>query len=291
MTRRKLDHRVISTRGLYVRVLEASAAVPKAPGETAVRISLTALDLVGRPNNSSSSRKTQMSRITICTAVGDNRPFLTKLWRSPTEKPKPEVYTDEKGKERTRFPTWCTFEVVELSGIGGLCNVLSNIADDPYKCVVPGAPVRGLDLTQPHKRRSKYNAKTGEPATLEEVPNDWLSIDIDKALKSIGYSADASFQELLPPELRNTSFVLQYSSSMAHPTTVIAEMDLTSGRPAYFIKAHLWFMLKQPMLPSQAKAWLEDWCAKSGLPFDGSVYQPQSVIFTANPILALSSGS
>jgi len=76
---------------------------------------------------------------------------------------------------------------------------------------------------------------------------------------------------------------------MAHPTTVLAEKDPTSGLPAYLIKAHLWLMLRQPMLPSQAKAWLEDWCAKSGLPFDGSVYQPQSIIFTANPILALSS--
>jgi hypothetical protein len=231
----------------------------------------------------------QMSRITICTAFGSNRPLLTKVWRSPAEKPKPEVYTDKKGKERVRFPTWCTFEVVEHSGIGGLYSVLSSIADDPYKCVVPGAPVRGLDLTQPHKRRSKYDAKTGEPATLEEVPNDWLCIDIDKALKSVGYRPDASFQELLPPELRNTSFVLQYSSSMAHPTTMLAEIDPTSGRPAYLIKAHLWFMLQQPMLPSQAKAWLKDWCAKSRLPFDGSVYQPQSILFTAHPVLAIAS--
>ena len=31
----------------------------------------------------------QMSRITICTAFGSNRPLLTKIWRSPAEKPKP----------------------------------------------------------------------------------------------------------------------------------------------------------------------------------------------------------
>lgn len=232
-----------------------------------------------------------MSHITVATACEQGAPLLTKLWRSPTEKPAPETYTDDKGRERVRFPSWCTFEVVEFSGISGLYSVLTGIADDPYKCIVPGAPVPGLDLTQAHRRRSKDKPATCERATLVEMPNDWLCIDIDRSLKSIGYSPEASFQELLPLELRNTAFVLQYSSSMAHRTTVLSETDPETGRPAFLIKAHLWFMLQQPMLPSQAKVWLEPWFKSNGLPFDASVYQPQSVIFTANPVFMLSTGN
>jgi hypothetical protein len=158
------------------------------------------------------------------------------------------------------------------------------------KAVVPGAPAPGLDLTKAHKRRSKNDPQTGETATLVEVPNDWLCIDIDQALKSIGYEPEASFAEMLPAELRDTSFVLQYSSSMQHAATALTEIDPGTNRQAHAIKAHLWFMLQQPMTPTQAKAWLEPWFAETGLPFDASVYRPQSVIFTANPVLLANHG-
>lgn len=83
----------------------------------------------------------------------------------------------------------------------------------------------------------------GESRAQQTEPNDetrWICLDID-GLPSVKNAEQ--FVPLLPPEFQNVSYVSQVSSSMG--------VDPDKG-----YSAHLFFLLREPVLPAMLKLWL-----------------------------------
>ena len=200
----------------------------------------------------SQSRKSKkMSALTIITSEG---PPLTKTWRSPVEKPKP-------GKLPYRY----RFEEREFDGAAGLGALFREIESDPLKAVIRGRLKQGFDPKGWHRRLSVACPKTGDPATVEDVPRNWVMLDIDDPPLS---NVD-ELQDRLPRELRRVNYVGQLSSTTGHP--------VLGGK----LKMHAWFMLDRALSSAECRAWLG---AHGGI--DASMLTPVGIHFTAAPVMA-----
>lgn len=163
-----------------------------------------------------------MSALTIITSKG---PLLTKVWHSPTEKPRPVQY----GK-------FFRYEEREFDGLAGLDAILRELDGEPTKAVIRGRLKPGLDPNEWHLRRM-----LGEEATVDDVPRDWVMVDIDEPpLAKVD-----ELQDRLPSELKGVNFAGQLSSSTGHP--------YLGGK----LKLHAWFILDRLLSSAQAKAWLD----------------------------------
>lgn len=121
-------------------------------------------------------------------------------------------------------------------------------------------------------------------ATNSNETTDWLVFDIDHLP---GIEAAEDFVQLLPPEFRNTSYVLQYSASYGFNDS--AEL-----------RAHIFFMLSAGVMAPAAKMWMKHLnltqaafsqhlrLAEGGCtlkwPVDISVNQNDKLIYIAPPI-------
>lgn len=190
-----------------------------------------------------------MSALTIITSEG---PPLTKIWLSPTNKP-----------AAAKFPYRCRVEERDFDRLKGLEVILREIEADPLKAVIRGRLKDGLDPNGWHRRLSVPCPKTGDPATIEDVPRNWVMADIDNPPLS---SVD-ELQARLPHQLRGVNYVGQFSSTTGHP--------VLSGK----LKMHAWFMLDRALSSAECRAWLG---AYGGI--DGSMLTPVGIHFTASPI-------
>jgi hypothetical protein len=209
-----------------------------------------------RSNKVQSREGRTMSALTIARAhpdsISEGR-LLTKIWRSPTEKP-----------VTAPFPFRYRFERVEFDGLAGLLAILREIEADISACIIRGELKAGLDPTGWYPRRYK-----GPDAPLTDVPHDWLMVDLDRGVRTTD-----DMQQSLMPELRTRAAVLRHSGSSGHPTL--------NGT----YRVHLWFLLDRPLLSVEAKAWVESWNRQNGKQMlDPSIYTPGSVHFTARPVL------
>lgn len=191
-----------------------------------------------------------MSALTIVTSEGA---ALTKTWWSPTEKPAP-------GKLPYRY----RFAEREFDGPAGLESVLREIEGDPRKAIIRGRLKPGLDPNGWHRRLSVPCPRTGDPATVEDVPRNWVMVDIDDPPLS---NVD-ELQARLPPQLRGVNYVGQLSSTTGHPILV--------GK----IKMHAWFLFDRALSSTECRAWLG---AHPGI--DASMLTPVGIHFTAAPVM------
>jgi hypothetical protein len=191
-----------------------------------------------------------MSVLTVITSEG---PPLTKTWRSSTEKPAP-----------VKLPYRYRFEERECDGLPGLAAVFREIESDPLKAIIRGRLKQGLDPNGWHRRLSAPCAKTGDPATVEEVPRNWVMLDIDDP----PLSNPNELQVRLPPELRGVNYVGQLSSTTGHP--------ILGGK----LKMHAWFLLDRALSSAECRAWLG---AYGGI--DGSMLTPVGIHFIAAPVM------
>jgi hypothetical protein len=202
-------------------------------------------------NQSKGSRTVDAaSALTIITS--DGAP-LTKTWLSPAEKPAP-----------VKFPYRYRFEEREPVGLGGFTALLREIEGDPYKAIIRGRLKPGLDPNEWHRRLSVPCPKTGDPATVEDVPRNWVMVDIDTPPLS---SVD-ELQTRLPRELRGVNYVGQLSSTTGHP--------ILGGK----LKMHAWFLLDRALSSAECRTWLG---ACSGI--DASMLTPVGIHFTAAPVM------
>jgi hypothetical protein len=191
-----------------------------------------------------------MAALTIITSEG---PLLTKTWRSPTEKPAP-----------VKLPYRCRFEERESDGLAGLEAILREIAGDPRKAIIRGRLKQGFDPNGWHRRLSMPCPKTGDPATVEDVPRNWVMLDIDDPPLS---NVD-ELQNRLPPELRGVNYVGQLSSSTGHP--------ILGSK----LKMHTWFLLNRALSSAECRAWLGSY---NGI--DVSMLTAVGIHFTAAPVI------
>jgi hypothetical protein len=198
------------------------------------------------------SRKSEkMSALTVITSEG---PLLTKTWLSPVEKPKP-------GKLPYRY----RFEEREFDGLAGLGALFREIEGDPLKAIIRGRLKQGLDPNALHRRLSVACPSTGDPATVEDVPRNWVMVDIDDPPLS---NVD-ELQARLPRELRGVNYVGQLSSTTGHP--------ILGGK----FKMHAWFLLDRALSSAECRAWLG---AHGGI--DASMLTSVGIHFTAAPVMA-----
>jgi hypothetical protein len=192
-----------------------------------------------------------MSALTIITSEGAP---ITKTWLSPIEKPAPV-----KLSYRYRF------EEREINGVAGLAAVLRGIEGDPLKAVIRGCLKQGFAPNAWHRRLSVTCPRTGDPATVEDVPRNWVMVDIDDPpLSNID-----ELQARLPRELRGVNYVGQLSSTTGHP--------VLGGK----LKMHAWFLLDRALSSAECRAWLG---AHAGI--DASMLTPVGIHFTAAPVMA-----
>jgi hypothetical protein len=199
-------------------------------------------------NQSRKSKK--MSALTIITSEG---PLLTKTWLSPVEKPKP-------GKLPYRY----RFEEREFNGLEGLAAILREIESDPLKAIIRGRLKQGFDPNGWNRRLSVPCPKTGDPATVEDVPRNWVMVDVDNPPLS---NVD-ELQDRLPRELRGVNFIGQLSSTTGHPILV--------GK----LKMHAWFLLDRELSSPECRAWLGAHGA-----IDVSMLTPVGIHFSAAPVM------
>lgn len=107
--------------------------------------------------------------------------------------------------------------------IDGVYDLLGRLLEQPDRCILRGAPLPGLELSEPH-RRLLYD-RPGEDdgaATMRDVPRAWLSLDLDSLPEPPGvdWRVDPSAAALatalatLPEWLTDAHFVTVYSSGM-----------------------------------------------------------------------------
>jgi hypothetical protein len=200
---------------------------------------------------SRSRKSTKMSALTVITSEA---PFLTKTWLSPVEKPVP-----------VKLPYRYSFEEREFNRLGGFAAILREIEGDPLKAAIRGRLKSGLDPNGWHRRLSVACPRTGDPATVEELPRNWVMVDIDDPpLSSID-----ELQARLPRELRGVNYVGQLSSTTGHP--------ILGGK----LKMHAWFLLDRALSSAECRAWLG---AYGGI--DASMLTSVGIHFTAAPVMA-----
>jgi hypothetical protein len=115
-----------------------------------------------------------LSALTIARAhpdsVAEGR-MLTKIWRSPTEKP-----------VTAPFPLLYRFEEREFDGLAGLDAILREIENDPSACIIRGRLKQGRHPNDWCPRRYK-----GPDAALTDVPGVYrlhLWFLLDRTLSS-----------------------------------------------------------------------------------------------------------
>jgi hypothetical protein len=146
----------------------------------------------------------------------------------------------------------------------------------PQLCVVRAAPKPNLDLDRWHLRRLKF--RDGEPATLDNVPRDWLALDIDQ-FDSTGHNLPpfpnapgqwaAAVRRLIG--LEHAACIWQATSSAGF-----------SSQP----RLRLWFLLDALASNQQLGWWCESTNAAVGYPLlDLAVVRANQPIFVATPIL------
>ena len=175
-----------------------------------------------------------------------------------------------------------TISTREFTGIGGLYEVLQDLAPKSKTLTVRGVPVDGLDMSRPQPRLS--NPKPKQPATIKDAPMGWFMVDMDGIpepplcdLVNDPESAAEYLRDQLPPEFQDVAGVVQFSSSQSVPGI---------GKDGT-LSAHLWFILPRPLTCVELKRWATWFNQKDGPGrVDSSVFQAVQAHYTAAPIFS-----
>lgn len=173
-------------------------------------------------------------------------------------------------------------EMWPLGGLGCLFKALVKLRDMPDAFVVSGRPRAAREGKEWHQRHYLDRAATADqPARtghFEGVDRRWMCADLDNVLVDDALRArvalhgvselEPALRAALPPELRDISCVVQFSS----------KAGIDGWQKA---KAHLWFWVDRPVYCKSWKGWFE----ASGSPVDRALFQPVQPHYTSDPIL------
>lgn len=169
----------------------------------------------------------------------------------------PEVIA-AKGNGAIRLGYSLYYDIIPLDSFGSLVLALESLKSLPHAYVVRGHPRDGLPLRI--RRRSKT-----EPFHLENVPEQWLCIDIDGRLSAVDCFAEPA---------RAVDVI---RATLPHGLSQAAcYYALTGSCKAHMIHCHLWFYLDRPYSNAELLRELGGRC-------DTSLYKPTQPHFTAAP--------
>jgi len=132
---------------------------------------------------------------------------------------------------------------VPIHGIDDLAAKLTELSGLPDQLVIRGEPIHGPDAAVPRR-------KNGENAAFREQARRWVCLDIDDPAPPEGRSptdraaVEWAIDRFLPDEFRDISFVVQWSNSAG-----------LSDK----IKAHLWFLLEEPVADKDLEDTIHAW--------------------------------
>ena len=155
--------------------------------------------------------------------------------------------------------------VADLASIGSLLHILLGCPDC---AVVRGEPIGAMHGV---RRLLFADPETGDAATLNDVPRQWLALDVE----GIAIPVDLTAADLagcarlalatLPPAFSDAACIVQASGSHGFLPD---------------LRLRLWFWCSRPMGGAELKRWLR------GTPADLSVFSAAQVIYTSAPALA-----
>lgn len=173
-------------------------------------------------------------------------------------------------------------EMWPLGGLGCLFKALVKLRDMPDAFVVSGRLRQEREGKEWHRRHYLDRAATADqPARtghFEGADRRWMCADLDNVLVDdalrervalLGVTElEPALRAALPPELRDASCVVQFSS----------RAGFDGWRKA---KAHLWFWVDRAVY---CKSW-NAWFKASDSPVDQAPFQPVQPHYTSDPIL------
>lgn len=157
---------------------------------------------------------------------------------------------------------------VDLPDLAGLHALLLRLGQRSDCCIVRGA-VADPDRVLGVRRLLRDDPKTGDRATLRDVPRRWIALDLDGAPLPAGVD---------PRYLAGCArAVLLHLPVAFRGAAMIAAATATHGiKPG--ARLRLWFWCDRPLSGAECKRWL------SGSPVDRSVFGSAQPIYTAAPL-------
>jgi len=159
---------------------------------------------------------------------------------------------------------------VPLNGLVDILRLLHRLLPLYDRCVVRGA-LAGGERTYGIRRLAFADKKTGDAATLADVPRRWLALDWDGI--ALPHDVDAADLascgriaiDTMPAVFRDAACIVQAS----------ANHGIKPG-----VRLRGWFWCDRPLIGREIKRWL------ANTPCDPSVWAPAQPIYTAAPTFA-----
>uniref|UniRef100_UPI003C70C895 hypothetical protein n=1 Tax=Roseomonas chloroacetimidivorans TaxID=1766656 RepID=UPI003C70C895 len=167
-----------------------------------------------------------------------------------------------------------------VSSLADVAAVLDEIRRDPRAFIVRGAlrdDVREAWTQNPRLRirRLKHKGKKGEAPTLEEVPRQWLMIDVD------GWPLPASADLATDPEEAIEAVIHALLPECFHDVECFWQLSSSAGFAAGVLKAHLFFWLAEPISNEELKLYFHAHAPA----VDRSPFSAAQVHYIADPII------
>ncbi|WP_363348288.1 hypothetical protein [Methylocystis echinoides] len=160
---------------------------------------------------------------------------------------------------------------VDIANLQSLFDLLSTLQHRPDCCLVHGAIVEGTN-TNYARRLMRDDMKTGERATLFDVPRRLLALDLDSV----------PCPDWLDP--RDLEAVTRYLRKLL-PEAFHGVACIGAATGSHLLKPglryRLFFMLDRALTGTEKRNWLKDW---SKVKIDVSIFSCNQVIYTGAPI-------
>ncbi len=161
------------------------------------------------------------------------------------------------------------FSTPAVACLDDLARVLDGL--DRHSCVIYGRLIKGT--VTPCRRLLNADAKTGDPATIEDAAHSWLLLDIDK----LAIEGEV-FDPVAEPK-RAVEYILARLPSEFHGARCLWRLTSSAGvKKSDTINIRLGFWLDRALTGAEAKAWL------TGTIADCSIYTANQVIYAATPV-------
>lgn len=174
-----------------------------------------------------------------------------------------------------RGPLW-RVATVSVDGIRTLGAELERLQDEQHCFVIRGQPKPGINLSKPVRRKV-----VGENATFDDVPRQWLHLDID--------SVSAPHLDVITDPSGAAHYVLDVIKQHAPEldgVTCWASFSSSAGvRNETSAKLHVWFWLDREYSTAELKRWSAHVNARAEFKLiDPAVFGAVQPNYTARPV-------
>lgn len=175
-----------------------------------------------------------------------------------------------------KMPFRFLVEKREVAGLEELSSILSHLENDHEKLIVRGLVAKGVDTTQPVYRRKADGLRALQEAPFEDMPIDWVMLDIDK--QALPTSID-----LLTQPVQAVEHLIQQLPKEFHNSSVHYQLSGSAGVwDTQKVSAHLVFWLANPATSAELKKWANAVNTERKL-IDSALFNPVQPHYTAKP--------